>query len=59
MDEPTLKRVNTLGITYIVGERIDIHFEIIFERILRIPEDEIIAIYERGANGFLFTVSTK
>ena len=48
MDEPVLKQVNQIGITYIEGERRDFHYEIIFERILRIPEGQIDGIDGRG-----------
>ena len=48
MDEPTLMRENQIGITYNEGEIRDFHFEIIFERILRIREEQIDAIDGRG-----------
>ena len=59
MDEPELPRVNQLGITYHQGEKRDFHYELILERILRIPENHIVGIDERGDNRFLFEVANK
>ena len=58
MDEPTLMRENQIGITYNEGEIRDFHFEIIFERILRIREEQIDAIDRRGPSRFLFKVAS-
>ena len=58
MDEPTLMRENQIGITYNEGEIRDFHFEIIFERILRIREEQIDAIDGRGPSRFLFKVAS-
>ena len=54
MDEVELKRVNQLGITYHEGEIYESHFEIILRHILRIPENHILGIDDRGDKRFLF-----
>ena len=59
MAVPILKRENTLGITYIEGEIKEHHFEIIIERVLGVPEEEVIGIDNRGNARFLFEVSTQ
>ena len=59
MDEPELPRINQLGITYQHGEVRDFHFDLILQRILRIPENQIVGIDERGDHRFLFEVETK
>ena len=48
MDEPTVKKDNTIGITYLEGEIEDQHFGQIIEDILGVPEKEIDGIDDRG-----------
>ena len=59
MGEPELPRINQLGITYHQGEKRDFHYELILERILQIPENQIVGIDERGNTRFIFEVETK
>ena len=58
MEEPTLMRENQIGITYNEGNIRYFHFEIIFERILGIREDQIDGIDGRGPTRFLFKVAS-
>ena len=58
MEQPTLLRENQIGITYNEGKIIGFHFEIIFERILQIPEDQIDGVDGRGPDRFLFKVAS-
>ena len=44
MDEPVRKTENSVGISYVLSEIDERHFDMIIERILGIPEDEISAI---------------
>ena len=59
MDALLLKRKNTIGITYEVGEIKDHHYETIIEKILGVPESDVIGIDDRGETRFLFEVSKK
>ena len=59
MDALLLKRKNTIGITYEVGEIRDHHYETIIENILGVPETDVIGIDDRGETRFLFEVSRK
>ena len=59
MDESILTRVNCIGITYVVGEIQEYHYEKIIERILGVPENEVEGIDNRGNTRFIFEVSTK
>ena len=59
MDEPTLKRENTIGITYEYGEIEEPHYAHIIERILGVPENEVLGVDSRGSTRFLFKVTTK
>ena len=56
MDEPTVKKDNTIGITYLEGEIEDQHFGQIIEDILGVPEKEIDGIDDRGTARFIFKV---
>ena len=56
MDEPILKKENTIGINYVVGEIKDSHFEYIIENLLGVPESEIDGIDDRGNVRFIFKV---
>ena len=58
MSEHTLKRENTIGITYVVGEIEDEHYELIIENTLGVQESEIEGIDDRGTTRFVFKVST-
>ena len=44
MDEPVWKTENSIGISYVWSEIHERHFDMIIERILGIPEDEISTI---------------
>ena len=48
MGIPEKKRVNTIGIRYIKGEREDSHYRAIIVDILGVSEDEIGGICEMG-----------
>ena len=58
MDEPILKKENTIGITYVVGKIEEPHFKHIIERILRVPELELEGIDTRGTARFIFKVKS-
>ena len=58
MNQAILTRVNCIGITYVVGEIRDYHYEEIIEKILGVPESEVEGIDDRGNNRFIFEVST-
>ena len=59
MGVPTIKKVNTLGITYEQGEIKQSHLREIIENILGVPEPEVCGIDSRDNNQFLFKVSSK
>ena len=59
MSQTVLARVNCIGITYVVGEIRDYHYEQIIEKILGVPEKEVEGIDDRGSSRFVFEVSTK
>ena len=48
MNQAILTRVNCIGITYVVGEIRDYHYEEIIEKILGVPESEVEGIDDRG-----------
>ena len=56
---PQLRRHNTVGVRYIQGTRRDDHYEHIIENILRIPEDEVAGLAERGDKQIIIKVTTK
>ena len=58
MPVPTIKRINTVGIKYLSGRLKEEHFEKIIEKILKVKEDEVYGIAERG-NKFLLKVTTE
>ena len=53
MNEPTLKKENTIGINYVLGEIEEHHYKHIIERILGVPEREIEGIDDRGTARFI------
>merc|ERR1711888_81343 len=59
MEGPVFKRENSIGITYVVGEIKDWHYEFIIEKILKVSESDVEGIDDRGKNRFLFEVSSK
>ena len=59
MEGKLLIRENSIGITYVVGEIQEPHYETIIETILGIPEGEVLGIDDRGKYRFLFEVSSK
>ena len=59
MDEVTIRRENEIGITYVEGKIEDDHYEVIIEKLLKINEQEVVGIDDRGDTRFLFEVSTK
>ena len=59
MEEPVILRENCIGITYVVGELQEHHYETIIERELGIPENEVEGIDSRGSTRFIFEVSSK
>ena len=59
MDEVTIPRENEIGITYVEGKIEDVHYEVIIEKLLKINEQEVVGIDDRGDTRFLFEVSTK
>ena len=59
MYEPKLKRENTIGINFIEGCCEEELYEIIIEKTLGIPEEEIEGIDDRGNTKFIFKVSTE
>ena len=59
MEEKILIRENSIGITYVVGEIHESHYEKIIETLLGIPEDEVLGIDDRGNTRFLFEISSK
>ena len=59
MGVPTIKKVNTLGVTYVQGDIKQSHLRKIIENILGVPESEVCGIDSRDCNKFLFKVSSK
>ena len=58
MPTPTLKRINTFGISYIEGQLKAEHYVTIIEKILKVREEEVYGIAERF-NKFLLKVTTE
>ena len=58
MGFPEKKRVNTIGIRYIKGEREDSHYRTIIVDILGVSEDEIGGICEMGPKRFMLKVAS-
>ena len=56
---PQLRRTNTVGVRYIQGTRRDDHYEKIIENILRISEDEVAGLAERGDKQIMIKVTSK
>ena len=56
---PLIKRVNTVGIKYVKGERSIDHYENIIENILGIPIDEIVGLGECGKKKFLVKIKSE
>ena len=59
MFQPQLRRYNTVGVRYIQGLRRDEHYEEIIENILKIPEDEVAGLAERGDKQMMIKVTSK
>ena len=56
---PLIKRVNTVGIKYVKGERSIDHYENIIENILGIPIDEIVGLGECDKNKFMVKIKSE
>ena len=59
MARSIFSNVNTLGITYINGVIRKHHFEVIFDKIMGIPDSEIEAVDGRCDTRFIFKVTSK
>ena len=59
MVPPIRRRVNTIGIRYVGGSVKREHYRTIFEDIIRVRDEEIIAIAELDSTHILFKLSTK
>ena len=59
MVPPIRRRVNTIGIRYVAGSVKKNHYRRIFEDILGVRDEEIIAIAEHDKSHFIFQLSTK
>ena len=57
MEQPSMKMVKTIGITYVIGRIEEWHFETIIEKVLGVSESDVVGIDDRGNNRFIFKVS--